>query len=287
MQTMSDNYLANDTGPFVMIPLWIVDKFSPMEVRVYAFVAAHADNLTGELYAGHKRLAAEAGIHRDTVRKAIKSLEAGGALESCRRQREDGFRTSNETRLTTSAPAGWINPLQRERVKSDTPNDDLAGLSSAPSGSIDPDLAGPQTRAELDSGELDPENKRNLSDSSSLRRHSVKRKTPIGVPAELREACQEFIDQYREWCPDLRDELPEEIQRVYADVVTKRDVDPTQIMAKLELYSRAKVRRGHETDDWFEEDFRKPTNFLRHEVQPGIDYAGVRVLGQGERRSAA
>lgn len=284
---MADNYLAPDTGPFVMVPLWIVDKFSPMEVRIYSFVAAHADNLTGELYAGHKRLAAEAGVHRDTVRKALKNLAAGGALQSCRRQREDGFRTSNETRLTTSAPADWINPLQRERVKSDTPNDDLGGRSSAPSGSIDPGLAGPQTRAELDSVELDPENKRNLSDSSSLRSQSVKRTTSVGVPPELREHCQRFIDEYREWCPDLRDELPEEIQRVYAEIVTKRDLDPAQILAKLELYASAKVRRGRETDDWFEEDFRKPTNFLRHEVQPGIDYAGVRVLGQGERRSAA
>lgn len=277
---MADSYLADDTGPFAMVPLWMLDRFSPMEIRVYGFLASHANNVSGELIAGNRKLGAEMGLHPDTVRKAKNALMKAGAIQTTPRHRSDGSRSSDQTRLTTSAPKGWVNPILRESVKSDPQTDDLAGRSSAPIGSTDPYLPGPQTRAELDEVELDEENKRNLSEFSSSRRQSVKRTTSVGLPSELRESCRAFIDAYREWSPDLRDELPEEIERVYAEVVSKREIAPEQIMAKLRLYFDGKVRREQRSDDWFEEDVRKPTNFLRHEVQPGIDYASVSRLGR-------
>jgi len=73
--------------------------FSPTEKLVLYTVAAHSPNC----FASYGRLAEETGLHRDTLKRTLKTLSIAGVLTIVSRQRPNGSTSSNELAVTREA----------------------------------------------------------------------------------------------------------------------------------------------------------------------------------------
>lgn len=93
---MSGSKIKTDTGPFAMLPEWLLEaEVSDRAVRLYGILARHADKDTGEAIPSRARLAEKLRCSRDSIDRATKELETVGALGVEARFDEAGDRTSN------------------------------------------------------------------------------------------------------------------------------------------------------------------------------------------------
>ena len=113
---MSD--LRQDRGQrptWSKIPHDMIGNVSSTDLAVAAALAKYADAKSGECWPALNTLAADLNLHRNTVRRAIVALEAGGFLERTQRRRVNNEgagapgppSTSNLYRLLWIAPRGY------------------------------------------------------------------------------------------------------------------------------------------------------------------------------------
>lgn len=88
--------MRSDTGPFSIIPNWLIEVVTPSSVCVYLCLARYADNETYRCWPSQKEIAATLNISLSTVKRSIKELQEVGALEVHFRHRDDGSYTSSE-----------------------------------------------------------------------------------------------------------------------------------------------------------------------------------------------
>ncbi len=96
----------SDTGPFAMIPRWLLDMedIKGGDVYLYALLADHADRKDGTSYPAHKSLANRMGCSVDTVKRHLKTLVEQGAISIKHRETEAGSPTSNEYTIYRMPP---------------------------------------------------------------------------------------------------------------------------------------------------------------------------------------
>ena len=95
-----------NTLPFATIPEWLLEAdVSDRGVRLYAVLVRHADK-EGRAFPSRRRLADRLRCSTDSVDRAIRELEAVGALESSHRARDDGSQTSNDYVLRPGGRTG-------------------------------------------------------------------------------------------------------------------------------------------------------------------------------------
>lgn len=81
--------IYSDTGPFSIVPEWILDApISDRAVRLYAVLARYADD-TGLAHPSRATLARRIGCSPDTIDRTMPELVALGAVEKENRQRGD------------------------------------------------------------------------------------------------------------------------------------------------------------------------------------------------------
>lgn len=85
--------------PFAIVPAF-VNVASPAAVKVYVALALRADHDTGICWPSHRTLANDTAVSIPTVRRALKELEAIGAVSVTRRWSDEGDPTSNLYRLS-------------------------------------------------------------------------------------------------------------------------------------------------------------------------------------------
>lgn len=77
-------WLGPDVGKFdfacIHLQMADDDRIGLTEIGVFFLLAKHADTETGECYPSGRRLAKQGIAHRDTIRKAIDTLESAGYL---------------------------------------------------------------------------------------------------------------------------------------------------------------------------------------------------------------
>lgn len=82
---MTTHELKTDTGPFALVPRWVLELATPTELVVYAWLADHADRENGVCWPGQDRLARLAGVSDRTVRTALQGLAEKGCVSQTRR----------------------------------------------------------------------------------------------------------------------------------------------------------------------------------------------------------
>jgi hypothetical protein len=102
---------TSDTGPFVVIPVWVLElPISHLALRLYAIHADHADR-SGAHYHGRKALAEQLGCSVDTLDRANEALVHHGALRIERRRDAQGDPTSNRYIIRRGRP-GVAAPMR-------------------------------------------------------------------------------------------------------------------------------------------------------------------------------
>lgn len=85
----------SDTGPFALIPEWVLySPISDRALRVYAVLARHADK-DGVAFPSRARLAALVQTSKASLDRARQELVEIGAIETLERVRDNGSRASN------------------------------------------------------------------------------------------------------------------------------------------------------------------------------------------------
>lgn len=98
--------LRTDTGPFAIVPEWLLDVgVSARAVVLYARLARFADS-DGRAVPGRQLLAELLDCSRDSVDRAIAELVDVGAIEKRARRDDAGDPTSNEYLIRRSIPEG-------------------------------------------------------------------------------------------------------------------------------------------------------------------------------------
>jgi hypothetical protein len=106
----------SDTGPFAIVPEWLlVADVSDRAVRLYAVLARYADQ-AGECWPMRRTLADRLGCSVDSVDRAVRELKKAGAVRVEPRRTAGGDQTSNTytvVRLPRGAPAAEPRPPLR------------------------------------------------------------------------------------------------------------------------------------------------------------------------------
>lgn len=100
--------MRSDTGPFSIVPNWLIEVVSPTAVVVYIKLSSYADNETLKCWPSHKEIAEGTGMSVSTVQRAIKELQENAALEVNTRRRSDGSYTSSEYVLLRIDPQSRV-----------------------------------------------------------------------------------------------------------------------------------------------------------------------------------
>jgi len=88
--------VRTDTGPFVIIPEWVLDSgISDRAIRLYCTLGRYADDVTGEAYPSRRTLGKRLGCSTDSIDRAKNELVEVGALSVVHRKDEAGDPTSN------------------------------------------------------------------------------------------------------------------------------------------------------------------------------------------------
>lgn len=105
--TNEDYQVVSDTGPFSVIPEWVITaKISHGAVRLYALLARYADYETGVAFPSRRLLGSRLEVSVATVDRFVKELVDIGALEVVKR-------CDNGT---------WLSNLYRVRRVASSPN---------------------------------------------------------------------------------------------------------------------------------------------------------------------
>jgi len=139
--------IDSDTGPFAIIPEWVIDlPISDRGVRLYALLARYADN-DGFSWPSRKTLAQRLGKSVDVLDRAVKELQEYGALYVTPRYDEAGDRTSNGYTLVRARPA---NMQGGSRENTATGSREKAGTGSRENTAL--------TRATINENQIELEN---------------------------------------------------------------------------------------------------------------------------------
>lgn len=85
MSETSNVEFTTDTGPFAIIPEWVIDsEISHGALRLYAVLARYADT-EGQAWPSRKTLANRLGVSRDTIDRYLKELQKIEAVHIYRR----------------------------------------------------------------------------------------------------------------------------------------------------------------------------------------------------------
>ena len=94
----------SDTGPWTMIPLWVIQNVNPTAVVVYAQLSSHVNNEGDSCWPSHKSLADALNLSVSTVKRSIDALIELGAVVKKNRFKGDGSPTSNEYWIIHACP---------------------------------------------------------------------------------------------------------------------------------------------------------------------------------------
>ena len=121
----------------------------PLALGVYTVLARHAHRKTGECWPSIGRLASLLGVARNTIKAALRTLEAAGLILLKRRRDPAGDCTSHLFTLLDAVPAAVEARLAKRRAAVTAPEGggaaaDLPPVSSCPTGGAavaqEPDL---------------------------------------------------------------------------------------------------------------------------------------------------
>ncbi len=88
--------VVSDTGPFSIIPEWLLDVgVGDRAIRLYAVLGRYADKVTGFAFPSRKTLSARLKCSIRSVDRAIEELQEVGALRVEHRRADDGDWQSN------------------------------------------------------------------------------------------------------------------------------------------------------------------------------------------------
>jgi hypothetical protein len=127
--------------PFVAVPTAWLQRLTPQEGWVAIAIASHADK-HGAAWPSVNALAAETGLCRRTIQRALRRLVDKGVITVAFRQRENGSNTSNQ--YTIDLTGGSMTAEEGGRLK------DAGGASQRREGGV------LKTPLELDPDQLDP-----------------------------------------------------------------------------------------------------------------------------------
>lgn len=97
--------VSSETGPWAVVPLWVITGASAIGVKLYALLAAKwANRETASCFPSKRSIGSLLGVSESTVERAIKELVEIGALRVQPRTRQDGSPTSNLYTLVQVAP---------------------------------------------------------------------------------------------------------------------------------------------------------------------------------------
>ncbi len=108
--------MVSDIGRFAIVPEWLIFAgVSPQAIRVFALLACRYADRSGVAFPSRRRLAGDLGISTDSIDRAIKELEAAGALSIEKRTAENGKPDTNIYRLRFSMPDSRIDAAKDGR----------------------------------------------------------------------------------------------------------------------------------------------------------------------------
>jgi hypothetical protein len=96
---------TTDVGPFTIVPAWVVEELAgkPNALLAYVIIGLHADR-GNRAFPSIGRMAKMMAASDDTVRRAIRVLQAKGMVSVVARQARTGRTTSNAYVLVTVDP---------------------------------------------------------------------------------------------------------------------------------------------------------------------------------------
>ncbi len=114
------------TFPFFQVENAVIDHYGtvlgPYGLAVYIAIARHVNHKTGVAFPSMATIAAETGMKRNRVVRAVKQLRDLGLIQIRARKRDDGGQTSNEYELVNVAPL----------VPPQTPEPEASAATTAP-----------------------------------------------------------------------------------------------------------------------------------------------------------
>ena len=123
---MTPRRIDSDTGPFAVVPEWLLDAcLSAQAVQLYAVLARYADTTTGKCFPSRKTLAERCGCAIRTVDRAVAKLVGAGALRVEHRRSSSGDPEVNSYTVIRANPArGGDKSDTTPPVKNDTRGSD-------------------------------------------------------------------------------------------------------------------------------------------------------------------
>ena len=136
---------------FAILPEWVLlGGFTDKALRIYGLLALHASGKARSAYPSLRRLAQLAGCHTRTVQRALRELEAAGAIKATARF-SGGRQTSTVYRVYRDNPVGrggahvtpGVAPMSprepdsvNQRVPNGTPDQESGDLGSSLNGRV-------------------------------------------------------------------------------------------------------------------------------------------------------
>jgi len=117
--------MRSDTGPFSIVPEWVLDAVGAREVQLYTLLGRYAD-AEGDSFPSRTTLAKRMGCSTDTVDRAVKELVSVGALSVEHRTAESGDPTTNRWTVHRVRPVENV-PLWGSRMDAGSRTDAARG----------------------------------------------------------------------------------------------------------------------------------------------------------------
>jgi len=99
MANESGSNSSTSAAQFSIVPQFVWQGCQPSEVKVYCALASRVDWTTGVCWPSHQTIANDSGVSTSTVKRALKTLVAIGAVEVEHRRDPAGDLTTNLYRL--------------------------------------------------------------------------------------------------------------------------------------------------------------------------------------------
>lgn len=144
--------VRSDTGPFSIIPEWLLGRVSPTAYMLYGLLARYADD-TGRCWPSRRTMAERLSCSMSTVDRAVDDLRKVGALVVVPRKDDERGQLTNDYRLIRAAPDASTPLVKSEQpplLTDDTQNETHPERDSVPNGT------GKRTALAVRSPEVEP-----------------------------------------------------------------------------------------------------------------------------------